>query len=330
MRKMIFIYGIIIFILYCSFSMSYAIMQETVYLDSNKDVLQKGEEVEISAFTENNNVAALNLNLYYDNEKLEYISGPENTNVIDNRIIHVWYDENGGNTPKNGELAKFTFKAKKDGIANFTVDGEFYNNTPVLIQMDFKETSVKIGKEEMVDSEASNKEDLETIKIEDNKNTNLENLAIQDILLNPTFDRNIKKYNIEISENIEKLNILAIPENENASINIIGNENLKTGDNLIKVEVTAQDKISKNIYEINAHKRNAEEEQIYEKGQEENAKKLQQIYNVQKTSSEAEVPKNSNVESVSEKSNFTHIIIVSMVASLAIGVVVFKYKKVHL
>ena len=95
MRKMIFIYGIIIFILYCSFSMSYAIMQETVYLDSNKDVLQKGEEVEISAFTENNNVAALNLNLYYDNEKLEYISGPENTNVIDNRIIHVWYDENG-------------------------------------------------------------------------------------------------------------------------------------------------------------------------------------------------------------------------------------------
>lgn len=336
MKKIIWLYCVIVVILYASFYMSYAIVSETVYLDNNKEVLEIGEEVEVSVILENSNISAFNLNLYYDKTKLEYISGPENTNVIENRILYVWYDEAGGNSPKNGELAKFTFRAKEEGIANFNIDGEFYNNVPELIQTEFRGTSVQIGKEKEIEQndvisvEKSSFENSEYITTGLEKdNTNLEILAVQDILLYPAFDKQIKKYSIEISETAESLNILAIPENEMTKVQIIGNEELKTGDNLIKIEVTAQDGKAKSVYEINAYKRNSEEEQVYIKKQEENTKKLEQIYEAQKTSSEIEVPKNSNVESINEKPNFIQIIFVSILAILAIGAVAFKYKKQH-
>lgn len=51
-------------------------------------------------------------------------------------------------------------------------------------------------------------------------NANLENLAVENELLQPPFNTNITEYNLEISNDIEKLNILAIPESENAKIEI--------------------------------------------------------------------------------------------------------------
>ena len=231
MKKIIWLYCVIIAVLYVSFYSSYAIVSETVYLNRNKDILEIGEDIEVYVTLENSNIVAFNLNLYYDKTKLEYISGPENTNVIENRILYVWHDETGGNRPKNGELAKFTFRAKEEGIANFNIDGEFYNNVPELIQTEFKGSSVQIGKETVIEQndvisvEKVNFENSEhmTTGLEKN-NTDLETLAVQDILLYPPFDKMIKEYSIEVSENIKKLNILAIPENENAKVQIIGSE----------------------------------------------------------------------------------------------------------
>ncbi len=333
MKKIIWLYCVIIAVLYVSFYSSYAIVSETVYLNRNKDILEIGEDIEVYVTLENSNIVAFNLNLYYDKTKLEYISGPENTNVIENRILYVWHDETGGNRPKNGELAKFTFRAKEEGIANFNIDGEFYNNVPELIQTEFKGSSVQIGKETVIEQndvisvEKVNFENSEhmTTGLEKN-NTDLETLAVQDILLYPPFDKMIKEYSIEVSENIKKLNILAIPENENAKVQIIGSEELNTGNNLIKIEVTAEDGKTKSEYEINAYKRNTEEEKDYIEEQEENEKKLEQIYDAQKTSGEIEVPKNSKVESISEKPDFIQIVIVSTLAILVIGIVAFKYK----
>ncbi len=57
-------------------------------------------------------------------------------------------------------------------------------------------------------------------------NTNLEILAIENVLLYPPFDTNVTKYDIEISNETSKLNILAVPENEKASVQITGNDDL--------------------------------------------------------------------------------------------------------
>ena len=64
----------------------------------------------------------------------------------------------------------------------------------------------------------------------------------------------IDKYTAEISSEITELNMLAIPENEEATAIIEGNEDLKEGDNLITVKVVSKDKTTEKIYEINVKK----------------------------------------------------------------------------
>ena len=325
MKKIIFLF-VIIFILYCGFYMSYAVT-ETVYLNSNKNILEIGEEIEVFAFLENNSVVAFNLALYYDNEKLEYISGPENTNVINNRIIHVWHDETGGDSPKNSQIAKFIFKAKADGIATFSIDGDFYNDKFQLMQTEFKDIDVQITNNE--DIKNVNIENIEDIEILANKNAKLETLAIENILLNPPFDANINEYSVEISENIERLNILAVPESEGAKIEIIGNEELKVGNNIIKIEIVAQDGITKKSYKINAYKRNTNEEKLYVKEQEENTKKLEKIYEVQQTNSEIKMTNDVilNTNEAKKDPNSIKIILASVFIALGIVIVSFMIIK---
>ena len=86
-------------------------------------------------------------------------------------------------------------------------------------------------------------------------NANLETLAIRQATLTPEFNNDITKYNIEISNNVNKIDILAIPERENATVEIIGNTEMKIGDNKIQIIVHAEDKITSKKYEINVHRR---------------------------------------------------------------------------
>lgn len=114
-------------------------------------------------------------------------------------------------------------------------------------------------------------------------NTNLENLAIQNILLNPPFDTNITKYNIEVSNDITDLNILAIPQNENAVIEINGGNDLSEGENKIEITVIGQNGISKKIYEINVYRQNKEETYKNEQAKMIQKEKLDNLYSAQKT-----------------------------------------------
>lgn len=106
---------------------SYAQTKGTVYLTSDRDLLEKGEEVAITVQLKDSQTAAYSTELFFDDTKLEYVSGPENTNVIGNRIIHVWYDPDGGQRPIKGEIGTYTFRSKDEGLANFTVQGEVYS-----------------------------------------------------------------------------------------------------------------------------------------------------------------------------------------------------------
>ena len=76
-------------------------------------------------------------------------------------------------------------------------------------------------------------------------NANLKNLSIKGFNLYPSFKSNIYGYNLTINELVRQLEILAEPENESATIEITGNENLIEGDNIIKIIVTAEDRSNK-------------------------------------------------------------------------------------
>lgn len=415
MRKIIKLISIVIilFIMSCFGENSNAVTTGTVYLQSNKSIFEKGEELEIAVFIENAKTVSFSTDLYFDNSKLEYIPDIENANLVDNNhILLVWYDSTGGSNPKEGELVKYKFKAKESGIVTFHLEGEFYDEARELIQTEFKDVQVQIGREEVVqnngekeageqqgikleqgaDTKTDNatlqvlrldkegiipsfhkdvyeyyltvsndidyidvlaiaenqksmieitgnnnlKEGLNIITIKvtsedktqnkiykiqvtktnniESANTNLETLAVENILLNPPFDANITHYSIHVANTVSILNILAVPQNENAKIEIIGNDNLKEGNNTINVIVTAQNGFSKRIYEIICYKRNQQEEDKFQEEQKENMEKLEQIYETEQVS-----------ENIKDNKKDTIKVIAIVVLSICVIVVVAIY-----
>ncbi len=131
-------------------------------------------------------------------------------------------------------------------------------------------------------------------------NTNLETLSIENELLNPPFDNNITNYNLEVSNDKNNVNLLAIPENEKAKVNINGLKELKEGNNLIQVTVISESNRVRKTYKINIYKRNLDEEKKYIQEKNSNEQKLNQIlstntklvsnnYSAQKTSLQIKV-----------------------------------------
>ena len=389
---------------------SFANTTGTVYLNTNKEIVEIGEEIEVTINIENIKTAAFTAYINFDDTKFEYISGTENTNVIGNRVITLWFDQLGGKQAKTGELIKLKFKAKANGLANFVVSGQFYSENGQLIETDFKELQVEVGKKETkltsdeqgTDTNKSNadlkslrvdiegivptfaqdvkqyylnirntinnvdvlavaenpkssieitgntnlKDGLNVISIKvvsedktqeniyninvtktanlDTANTNLETLAIENVLLNPPFDNTITHYDIEISNSTTQLNILAVPENENASTSISGNNDLKEGNNQIVISVTASNGFTKKYFIINAYKRNVQEEEQFINEQEMQQEKLEEAYDIEQTS---KVEENISEEANNNKWYIIGGIIVTIIVISIIGIIYFKKKK---
>lgn len=395
----------------------------TVYLESSQNTVEKGDEVEITVNLSDNGVAAFDFSLYFDETKWEYVSDIENTNVDNNRILYVWYDETGGKSPKQGELAKFKFKAKNNGLSTFSIYGEFYNTSGQLIEMNFEEAQVEIGKENTAlqlqseeeqgtNSQAGNsylqalrldiegmsptfdkdtyeyyitvstkvkevdvlavsenpnatinitgntnlKEGLNSIKVQvtsedkanektyniyvtrtadlEAANTNLEILAIENALLTPPFDASETRYTTEVSKDTENLNIFAVPENENAKVEIEGGTNLKDGDNLVTVTVTAANGFSTKKYQVEVHKRNEEEQVQYEQEQSAQAEKVEQAYEIEQLSTSEDEQNKEEEEKEKEEAETTKNIVVWSVTIGAVILIIgggifwyIKYKK---
>ena len=374
MRKVISI--ILIFIIAISLNISISNMSlaaENLTIKTDNQTIQKNENFKIYINIGNIKVASYTLNLYFDNDKLEYISGPENTNVVNNRIIDVWYDQTGGkNTRQNQDIAVFEFKAKETGVANFNLTGELYDSNGGRINIDntnenpvnFSKSSLQVNiieqeensielntiagennnsllkvmrldKEGLIPEfspdikdyyfiadldtnnlevtaipEATNanvqisgnqdlKEGLNTILIKvtsrDNTsksiytinvtktgdkeaaNSNLEILAIENVILEPIFDVNILNYKASVSNNTENLNVFAVSENINGKVEVTGKDDLKEGDNLVRVRITAHNGYSFKDYIVNVHRRTKEEDKVFEEEQNANSEKLNNL-----------------------------------------------------
>lgn len=153
---------------------------------------------------------------------------------------------------------------------------------------------------------------------QESANANLENLAIRQAMLFPSFDNNITQYEIEVANDIEKLDILAVPEKINAKIQIIGNDGLKVGDNYIEVIVTAENGITNKKYEIKVYKRNEQEEIKTEEEQKQQTEKLSTILaNVQEDEQVTEV---NEIEENKNENKLSYIIIMAIIIILTLSV----------
>lgn len=91
-------------------------------------------------------------------------------------------------------------------------------------------------------------------------NANLKELNIENVELAPIFDKNTINYALEYPEKLDKLKIEAIPEETEAKVEIIGNENLKETIQNIEIKVTAKDGETIKTYYLIAKKAGIEVE----------------------------------------------------------------------
>ena len=162
----------------------------------------------------------------------------------------------------------------------------------------------------------------------ENANTNLETLAIENVLLYPYFDTTITKYNVTVDNDVEKLNILAVPEDINAKVSIEGNDVLNVGDNTIIVNVLAEDGVTFRKYEIIAHRRNETEQETFEEQEEEEAEQLEVLLSEY---SEENIENNEINNNESDNKNKDKLvllfIIIGLIIVFVIWVIYLKKKK---
>ena len=217
--------------------------QSEIKIIADKEIIQKDETIEIKVEINDTPIAAFTLEIYWDNSKLEYIQGPENSNHANNRILYTWVNSNGINAQRV-DVGNFVFKGIEDGTANITVTGEFYNENGEEIELENSNFEIIIGETKAI----------EQITLEQNNaspdNTNLSILRLNHEGISPEFQKDIKTYYFVTDKVIENLDVTAIPENSKATVTIIGNRNLQMGNNIITITVEAEDKSNTSEYKI--------------------------------------------------------------------------------
>lgn len=383
--------------------------KKEVYLDETFKIYIDIGKISVSAYT---------LNLYFDNSKLEYAEGPENTNILNNRIITIWYDEKGGINPKeNEQIAEFTFRAIEEGNVNFNLSGEFFDKDGNTLNINEANIQLKIkGIQESKEDNQEEKEDLTTsndsslkilrlseegivpefspdikdyyfvtskdftnlnitaipnnsdanVRINGNDNlneginkitidviskdktskstytinltktknvedanANLETLAIENVLLEPIFDTNILNYKANVSNNIENLNIFAVPENTNGKAEIEGGSNLKEGTNKVNIKVTAPNGFSFRNYQVIIHRRTLEEDDKYQEEQEASAKKLSTILEEQENIENIKEENNKEEAEENKKNDVIKkvIIVIGLIIIVTTEIIIIKKRK---
>ena len=387
--------------------------QDSIYLNVSNTEIKNGEEFSFTINLANIDVAAFDIQIYFNNELLEYVSGPENTNVVGSKIITVWYDETGGeNTKQNCELVKYTFKAKEIESEYIAIHGEFYNSEGIQVQsftdgieiIANEETQTEVIEVSEESQVASNHSKLETLRLNhegmtpvfspditeyyfltedlsalevtaipenpnakitvtgnknfrdglnrvtievvsqdgtsktqytisvtktkdlEKANTSLETLAIENVTLEPEFSNDIYQYNAIVSNTTENLNILAIPERQNAKVEVTGGENLQYGNNVVNIQVMAENGYTTRQYRVNIYRRNEEEQKIADEEQKINIQKLNAILEEQeKGEKEEKQSENSIVENV--QNNLWFVMLYIVFSILIIILVIYRIKK---
>ena len=93
---------------------------------------------------------------------------------------------------------------------------------------------------------------------EKSNNKNLSSLSIEPYTLTPEFNPEVTEYTLTVGANVESIDVKAEAEDENATVEITGNDNLLMGDNTIEIKVTAEDETVR-TYTINVTKEEGEQ-----------------------------------------------------------------------
>ena len=244
---------IFIAIIFSSFTMKNVLAENiedkiNIEIVSSEDKIKKEEEFSIVINLENLSVSAYDIEMYFDNNLVEYISDVENTNFVNGKILSSWYDTSGGrNAKENCELIKYKFKSKEIGNSLITIKGKMYDSLG-------KEVA-NIEESKIISVVEENQEIIPNTNNEDNTNSKLKEMRLNHEGITPEFNPEITEYYFT-TENLNELEVTANPQNKNSKVEIIGNKDFKTGINEININVTAPNMSNKTSYKIYVTKTN--------------------------------------------------------------------------
>ena len=409
-KIIIILFVVLYFLIQKSFAQS-----SNLQIIADKNELIVGEEGSLTIKLPSTNIASFTLEIYYNHDNLDYISGPENSNETENRIIYTWTDSQAKGQ-NNIAVGPFTFRALAGSLAQINVIGEFYDekgnevvinpqnftwniseevqtqnvegnfdkasaNLDILRlshegispQFDTNVTEYYITVDKTVDtldveaipenpkakvevsgsgkmilgkntitikvtSEDGTQSKTYTIYVTktddlEKANANLEILAIRQGTLIPEFsDVQYTEYRVEIDNSIETIDILAIPQNQNANVTIQKDDVMQIGDNKILINVTAEDGITNKKYEVTVHRRTEEEQKVYEKEQQEQIRKAEKLMAIVNNISDNNNELNQEnvldeVEEKTETKEKNNVIIIIIACILVVLIVFLIIKK---
>lgn len=91
-------------------------------------------------------------------------------------------------------------------------------------------------------------------------NSDLKNLSIKGFSLSPTFTPDVYEYKVNVNGDVSSLDIQTEGENHNVSIDIVGNEDLTDGENIITILVYNEETKQNSTYQIIVNKTSADVE----------------------------------------------------------------------
>ena len=254
-RKHIILNIILICIAILSYNLIITVNAENssqIIISSSKNSVASNEVFTILLSANNTNIAAYTLWIYYESEKVECISQIDNINIQNNKIIYTWYSNDGENKSLD-DMLELEFVPKQEGIATFSVTGEFYSETGKQLKLQGNSLDVVIGdvtlmaeNNSMIETQEENssqkntQEDTDLLAEVQNDDSSL-NLGIMRTNqegITPNFDAEILEYYLVVDETVNNLDITAIPVSKKAEIVIVGNKNLKSGINKVKITVS--------------------------------------------------------------------------------------------
>lgn len=143
-------------------------------------------------------------------------------------------------------------KTLKEGANTFNIvvtaeDGTTKKTYTLTINRKAKETSNEITDNTTVDEPEETEDPAKA-------GFGLTKLEISGFKLQPQFQTDVFGYNVDLKEDLEKLKIETVATQENATVEITGNENLQDGENIITILVNSEDGQESVAYQIIVNK----------------------------------------------------------------------------